>query len=363
LSSALRLRWLDNLKVVLVAGVIVGHAFITYGEVGSWQYNEPSSNGVFNVVASLSVSVGAFFAMGLFFLVAGWLTPRSLARKGSRLFVRDRFLRLGLPFLAYLFLIYPFVGWMGEGMPGPAVAAIRDEIAVLDPGPLWFVAVLLLFSLGYLGWRTIRPATGQAPVLVGTYLARLAGVVAITTFLIRLQFPIDSVQVLWLHVWMWPQCLGLFTLGILAGERGWLDPVPDSIRRGAGRWAGGATLLLVAAFAVSHESVDPFSGGWTWQAVVVAATEGVISVALAVWLLAYFQRRHDRGGGVARAAGRAAFGAYIVQAPVLVGIALSLRGVAMAPEMKFLVVAPLSVLLSFALAWVLTRVPGLRRVI
>jgi surface polysaccharide O-acyltransferase-like enzyme len=363
ISFPQRLRWLDNLKVALVAGVIVAHAFITYGNVGSWQYNEPSGNDLFNVIASLSVSIGAFFAMGLFFLIAGWLTPRSLARKGSRVFVRDRLVRLGLPFLAFLFLIYPLVGWMGDGMEGSAIIALREEVEVLDPGPLWFVAVLLIFSLGYVAWRTIRPATGLAPTLAGSYLARLGGLVAITTFLIRLEFPIDSVQVLWLHVWMWPQCLGLFALGILAGERGWLDPVPDAIRRGAGRWAAVAVLLLITAFAISHESVDPFSGGWTWQATVVAATEGTMSVALAVWLLAFFQRRHNRGGPVARAAGRGAFGAYILQAPVLVGMALGLRGLPVAPEVKFLVVAPLGVLLSFALGWGLTRIPGIRRVI
>jgi hypothetical protein len=35
----------------------------------------------------------------------------------------------------------------------------------------------------------------------------------------------------------------------------------------------------------------------------------------------------------------------------------------MAPELKFLVVAPAAVAGSFGLAWLLTRVPGIKRVL
>lgn len=45
----------------------------------------------------------------LLFLVAGLLTPGSLARKGQRRYVRDRLLRLGLPFGVFTLLIWPAV--------------------------------------------------------------------------------------------------------------------------------------------------------------------------------------------------------------------------------------------------------------
>jgi hypothetical protein len=59
--------------------------------------------------------------------------------------------------------------------------------------------------------------------------------------------------------------------------------------------------------------------------------------------------------------GRAAFGAYVVQAPVAVLIARLAGPVPLAPEVKFLFVAPAAVAGSFGLAWLLTRVPGLKR--
>ena len=73
----------------------------------------------------------------------------------------------------------------------------------------------------------------------------------------RLRFPVDSSPVLALHVWQWPQCLGLFVLGVAAAKRGWLDPVPVRLRRAAGIAALAGPSLMITAFAVSHDSPDP----------------------------------------------------------------------------------------------------------
>lgn len=355
--------YLDNLKVVLVAAVILGHAFITYGDVGSWKYNEPSSSDPFNIVAGLVVALGSLFAMGLFFLIAGMLTPGSLRRKGPGRFVLDRVVRLGLPLAVYLLFLYPGLDWVGNGFDGSLWTTLANRIPDWDPGPLWFVAALLLYSGAYAGYRAIRTPVARPVALRPSTLVWLGAGIAVATFVVRLRFPIDSRQLLMLHVWQWPQCIGLFALGTLAAEHGWLDPVPERLGKLAGRWAGAGTMVIVLAFAASSESLDPFSGGWSWQAAVVAVAEGVIAVALAVWLLARFRARQDTAGPVARIAGRAAFGAYVLQAPVLVTLAVALRDAGIAPEVKFLVVAPLGLILSFALAWAMTRVPGIRRVL
>jgi hypothetical protein len=362
-SSAGRRVYLDNLKAVLVTAVIVGHAFITYGDVGSWKYHEPSTSDLFNIVAGLVVAAGSLFVMGLFFLVAGMLTPRSLRRKGPARFSFDRVLRLGLPLGAYVVFVFPFLDWVGDGFEGSLLATLGDRIPDWDPGPLWFVAALLLFSLGYAAYRAIRPARDLPVALPARHLVWLAAGIAIATFLVRLQFPIDSSQFLMIHLWQWPQCIGLFTLGIVAAERGWLDPVPERIRTLAGRWAVGGMVVMVCAMAASRDSLDPWGGGWTWQAGVVSCGEGIVAVSLAVWLLARFRSHHDVAGPLRHAAGRAAFGAYVLQAPVLVGLSVALQDVGIPPEGKFLVVAPLGVILSFAAARLLTLVPGLRRLL
>jgi fucose 4-O-acetylase-like acetyltransferase len=361
--SAARVRraYLDNLKVVLVTGVILGHAFITYGDIGSWAYRETSTNDVFNIVAAVVVSLGSLFAMGLFFLIAGLLTPGPAHRKGPRAFLRDRALRLGVPFLAYLLLVYPLVNWAGE-REHPVGWYLREQLTELDPGPLWFVGVLWMFSAVYVAWRSRRPATAGSPPLRGSWLLALAAAIAVGSFVVRLGFAINSQQVFAAHVWQWPQCIGLFVLGTLAAERGWLQPVPATVRRVGGWAALAATVVILGAMATAT-SLDPFTGGLTWQAALTATCEGTIAVGLSVWLLGTFQNHFDHAGPLATALGRAAFGAYILQAPVLVTIALLASNLPLTPEAKFVLVAPTAIAASFALAWLLTRLPGTRQLL
>jgi fucose 4-O-acetylase-like acetyltransferase len=354
-----RRPYLDNLKVVLVAGVIVAHAFITYGDIGSWPYRDISESDAFNIVAALAVGLGSLFAMGLFFLIAGVLTPGPLARKGPSGFVRDRVLRLGVPFAAYVVLVTPLLELAADDAP----SSFSSSLAALDAGPLWFAGALLLFSVAFVGWRSARPHPPARAPVGARDLVHLAIGIAAASFAVRLVFPMNSEQVFMIHVWQWPQCIGLFALGIRAAERGGLDPVPTAIRRGAGWAAVAGALLTVVAFAVSHDSIDPYAGGLTWQAAVTVVSEGVAAVGFSVWLLGRFQARHDRTSPLRAALGRSAFGAYVLQAPVLVAIALALDGWNVAPEVRFLVLAPLGVAASFALSWLLTRLPGVRHVL
>ena len=211
-----RRPYLDNLKVVLVSVVILGHVFITYGDIGSWAYREPSDNQPFLIVAALLVSLGSLFAMGLFFLIAGLLTPHSLEKKGTAGFLRDRLVRLGVPFLAYL-VLYPLVVWLAGDESWSAVAS--DQLREWTPGPLWFVLVLLIYSGGYAGWRARRPARGSHGPLRPRVLVWLGMAIAASTVLVRLVFPINSDQIFSLHLWQWPQCASACSCSVLCARR------------------------------------------------------------------------------------------------------------------------------------------------
>nr|MCU0302298.1 acyltransferase family protein [Candidatus Nanopelagicales bacterium] len=338
-----------------------GHAFITYADIGEWMYREPATSEAFNLVAAIVVSLGSMFAMGLFFLIAGMLTPRPLQRKGPWRFLVDRAIRLGIPFLAYLLLIYPLAEWAGE-RDGPATQYLADALADPDPGPLWFVGVLLLFSMAYVAWRAVRPAPTERRPLRPGLLVGLAVAIALGSIAVRLEFPIDSVQPFSAHIWQWPQCIALFVLGVMAGEQGWLQPVPRPYAR-VGGWAALAGMAALLTAMASGADIEVFSGGLAWQAILTSCAEGVIAVGFSLWILSLFQRRFDHAGPLATELGRAAFGAYVLQAPVLLACALLAQDLPLPPEAKFLVVAPAGIAASFGLAWLLTRVPGVRRVL
>jgi len=83
-----------------------------------------------------------------------------------------------------------------------------------------------------------------------------------------------------------------------------------------------------------------------------------------VWLLAVAQRHLRRHLPWGAWLGRSAFGAFVLQTPVLIGLALALRPVHLPAEIKALVVAAASVALSYGLAHLLiTRVPGAARIL
>jgi hypothetical protein len=310
------------------------------------------------------------FVMGLFFLIAGTLTPESFDRKGPPRFVCDRLIRLGIPLAAFTFVLWPLMSYAlyrAAGEPRGLWNVYADPDPPLDNGVLWFVEVLLIYSLGYAGWmawrsRRIRAANGGTPgPLRSRHLVALGAGIAIGAFVVRLWFPFSTLQVANLHLWQWPQCLGLFGLGIVSVRRGWLRPVPERIRRHCGVVAVIAIVALGAVFATAGESDRPFgafAGGWGWQALVFAAIEGALAVSCSIWVLAFAQRRWVHAGRTARAMARGAYAAFMIQGLVLIPIALALRASDVPVELKAVLVAAGGIVGSFTLGWLLvTRTP------
>jgi hypothetical protein len=241
-----------------------------------------------------------------------------------------------------------------------------DAEPFLDTGPMWFVAVLLIYSLAYAAWRDGRPPPAAAEPISGRTLVRLAVAISAATILVRLVFPFDGHQIGELQLWQWPQYLALFGLGIVAAQRGGLEPVPDHLRRRCGTVAllaiGAFFALLGAVIAAGYEPPDVFADlRLHWAPIVLSAIEGPLAVAASVWVLGTAQRRLARPGP--RAVARSAYGAFILQGPVLIGVALALRPFDVPAEVKALTVACAGVALSFAVAWLLVSRTRLGRIL
>ena len=353
-----RLVYLDNLKIVLTAGVIAAHAAMTYGAVGTWVYEESSLSDVAAGILGVLVGVGVMFGLGLFFLVAGLLTTGPLTRRGPRRYLVSRLWRLGVPLVAYAVIVWPVLRWLIDRVEGDTQSLVdfyRGELTgarwqSLGTGPLWFVAILLVVTIAWSLWRWIRPPVERAssPLEV-RHLAVAAGAVAVGTFLVRLRFPVDSPQFLDVHVWLWPQSAALFVFGAVAAERGWLTALPKPLRRDCVRGVVVAVVALVVLILLSN-GPDAFEGGWHWEAAGFAVFEGVFSVSVSLLVLDRFRRRHAHQGPLGRRLARASYGAFVVQGPVLVFLALALRPTSLPGDVKFIVLAPAAVVGSFALA-------------
>ena len=91
------------------------------------------------------------FVMATFFLISGLFVWPCLERKGAARFVGERVLRLGLPFLAAVFLLMPLATaptyLQTASHPSPTDFVRRFLALPFWPaGPMWFLWVLLAFD-------------------------------------------------------------------------------------------------------------------------------------------------------------------------------------------------------------------------
>jgi hypothetical protein len=353
------------MKTLMVATIIVGHGAVAYsGLESAWPYQdvqETSLGAVPDYALSLTVALVAMFVMGLFFLISGLVTPPSIERHGPESFARHRLVRLGIPLLVWVLVLWPGAIWLAHLAAGEHLAfwdAVIDADPPLDAGPMWFVFVLLLFSLAYAGWVSGRDSDRRRPPVSGRDLVRLSIAVSVATVLIRPLLPIASGQPGQSHVWQWPQFVAMFALGVVAARSGGLSPVPERIRRAGGRAAIialGSVLLVIAAMGAAGIDGDViFDPGVHWGPLALAALEGPLAVGACVWLLGTAQQR--LAGPLTpfeERASRSAYGAFLLQGLVLIGLMIALRPAGLPAEAKAPIVATLGVLLSFALSWVL----------
>jgi glucans biosynthesis protein C len=370
-DEAQRWAWMDNLRVAVIAGVIVEHVATAYVLDIDWYYEERSSSAVTEAIVGAAILPAALFAMAVLFLVAGLLSARSLTRKGPWPYVRDRLLRLGAPLVAFVFVIGPLTSLVGQRAEGDPSAddvgsILIEKMQDADTGPMWFVTALLVFSIAYGSWRWARPAgsTASGP-LRPRHLVAAAAAIVVGSFVMRLKWPFTADTPFDLNLWEWPQMATLFTLGVLAGERGWLNPMPDWLMRACGRASivGALGLLFVVTAVGLAGDEDPFLGGWHLQALAEPTTEATIAVAMSFWLVGWFARRWNYQDTLARSLGRASFAAYIVHPPVLVLLSAGLSSITVAAEVKFVAVAVLGVTTSFTVGWYMTKVRPLARVL
>ncbi|WP_394617760.1 acyltransferase [Lentzea sp. JNUCC 0626] len=359
----MRLSAVDNLKVILVAWVIGGHALLGYAAIGGWPYDEVNEvtfhPGVETVLAAVIGPSGLFF-MGTFYFMAGIFTPGSIERKGRQRFIAERLVRLGTPWVVSALVVWPTFVWIAYTGAGRDVSwwqAFTNREPFLDSGSLWFVGVLLIFSIGIALMPPIKERVITTKTVVG-----MTMVVAGTTFLTRLVFPARSGQVGDLHLWWWPQCLGMLVLGAIGGRK-LAERVPDDIYRMTRNVVVGTIALLPVAAALMGvldlaKSAEPFLGGWRWQAAVLAVVEGILVVAGSLWLIGLAQRRLTRQGAWAQGLARSAYVAFVVQGPILLLLATGLRALPAPAEVKAPLVGAGAIALSFAIGWMVTSRRG-----
>jgi fucose 4-O-acetylase-like acetyltransferase len=365
--------YIDRLRTVLTALVILHHCSITYGASGGWFYYERHFDGSpSSVLLTLFTATQQAYFMGFFFLLAGYFTPASLDRKGYAKFIVDRLLRLGLPLLGFGLLLGPLTAAMVEAAGGGSfwgtIAWLWAHKRFIN-GPLWFTQALLIFSLAYCGWRAIRgcrAATAEKPLPRFFWWLLSAAGVGAAALAIR-QFVPTGKNVFGLQLGYFASYIFLFGLGVAARRNRWLDKLSW---REARWWAAISILawpVLPATMAIAIKTLGMdktnLSGGLSWPAIVYAFWEPFVACGLIASLLLLFRQWMNRPSSLWDWLNRRAYAVYVIHPPVLVGAALLLRGWAAPPLVKFGVVGLLASTACWLLADPLVRLPALRRIL
>jgi len=378
-KAVTRLLFVDNIRVFLTILVILHHTMIIYAGTGSWGlYTEGRQDTITTVIGGWFCLVNQAYFMSLFLLISAYFIPGSYDRKGAGHFVKDRLIRLGIPLVIYSWIISPLT-WVvvtyvtqGQILPWWKYLPGVGE-SVIGAGPLWFVEVLLIFSLVYALWRRFfRPNPPVPPVetesrfpgnIAIVLFALLTGVGA---FLVRLVFPIGwNFSLLNLQFPFFVLYIALFIVGLIAYRRNWLASLSDATGK---RWLVVAIALSVlfvplALAGGAMESQDPFRGGLHWQAAANALWESFLCVSMCIGLIYAFRRYLNRQGRLARFLSPNAYTAYIIHAPVITFTALVLRNVDAYPLLKYGLAVLIALPVCFVLSSLIRKLPYTDRVL
>ena len=376
-----RMFFLDNLKILLTILVIMQHTMITYGAAGGWYFVDPNTDELSSILLSIFAGLNQGFFMGLFFFISTYFVPGSYNRKGPKKFLKDRFIRLGIPYIIYIATVNPIMVYLLYYESEMSFFAFytsyfqspeRIGEYVSSNGPLWFILTLIIFAVFYCLWRQIyktnpEKETEKKPPS-NKFLVIIIIIMTVPTFLIRLVVPFTTgYNILNIQLAFVVQYIIMLILGVVAYKRDWFRNISDKQGK---MWLTIALLsiiymLLVGLAAGALEGdITRLAGGLHWEAFAYALWESIYCIGMSIGLVTLFRKKWNTQVKAAKTVSANAYTIYLIHAPVLVGISVLLVVVLIFPILKFIIVLANVLLLCFLIShFILRQIPGTKRVL
>lgn len=378
-----RIYYLDNIRILFVIVILI-HLAIIYGSEGGWYYKEVKRPDAINSAFFLLLFIlNKSYGLGFFFMMSGLFTSVSLKRKGTKKFIPDRLLRLGVPLVFYALVLNPIarslktyfiyhqnIDW---------IAIFKNNITYFNGnavGPLWFVELLLIFTFIFIAWNALLPKYSPLAIKKNQQysfpknksIVALIVALSILSFVVRIWFPFGYIFIpLSLDLADLPQYTAYFLIGLYLPRNNWLALID---KKTAKKWFFVVISLIVfmvlGVFISSlfvKIDMKQFTGGLTWQSAVFSSWEMAYSFAVNIVIFYFFRVKVNRQGKLAQFFSKNIYAAFVFHPLVITLLALLLKDIHIYPMLKYLLVAPIAVFASFGVGHLVRIIPGMNKIL
>jgi peptidoglycan/LPS O-acetylase OafA/YrhL len=379
---------IDYLRAFVVVLVLVHHSVIAYSPYARFDpvhylWGAPIVDTAHWRGFDLLVLFDDNFFMSLMFFLSGLFVWPALARKGCGAFLRDRILRLALPFAIMVTVLMPVAYYPAFRMTGadPGFLAFwRQCISVADwpAGPAWFIWLLFAFDCIAAGLYKVAPGAGA---IFGRLASRsFSRPLMFFVLLVALSAPGYLVMLSAFGPTRW-LALGPFSLqasrlllyftyfvaGIAVGA---VSVDQDLLAKGgrlARRWlvwlfAALAFFCLVVVLEVAHSKGLIGSSPFAWQTFYGFAF--VLSCATTTFaFLAFFLRFASEPVRAFDALRDNSYGMYLIHYIFVIWLQYELLAAPLHPVAKAAIVITGTLTLSFAIVAAFRGIPAVARIV
>jgi surface polysaccharide O-acyltransferase-like enzyme len=163
------------------------------------------------------------------------------------------------------------------------------------------------------------------------------------------------------------QYIAFFILGIVAARNHLFEKFDIKKSRPflniALRLIGIGFFLIYLVKIITGSAADTFTGGGSYQSLILAVWEQTTGISIMVVLLGYGREKWNRQSILLKNMSRSAYALYIIHPVILVSLAILFSRFVTDPAFKLLIVAPLAVFFSFLAGAVLIRIPVVKNII
>ena len=377
-----RVFFLDNLRAFVVLCVVGLHGAMVYMDYPPpWWYVTDPQHSLFFTAVSILVDIPIMMVL---FFVAAYFTLPSLLRRDTKTFLKEKFIRIGAPWIVGVLLLTPpteYIAYYSRHVPMGFGEFWATDFwgARYQQSVYWFLGILsLFFVLSALArsWLLRIPRRVSQPSW-----KMLAGFWGLTTLAVVL-LGLLHVSEVWFTGWYvfvfqpWrvPLYLGYFILGIIAWLNGWFTTegykprlIPWSVL-----WILAGALYLETRFACTRFAIIKIFHGLIHNDIlgqspaILHAYQAVLFNTFCLSSVmagaAFFQRYVNGTGRVWQSLAATSYGVYYVHPLIIYPLALGFVGLTLPLYLKAPMVTGLAFFLSWAAsAFVLRKAPGLRR--